>query len=128
MSYMKLIQLLCIMALMLQFAQGGEPEPRFLSHEEVLKELAKSGLKSSLIEEPLSKVGKEHEKNLVPLNEFLPASDLKALETGREKSLVMGVPSDAPKEVDLRHRDTPIKKQDNGKCTAYSLTAGIEST
>jgi C1A family cysteine protease len=31
-------------------------------------------------------------------------------------------------EVDLRHRDTPIKSQDNGKCSAYAGVAAMENT
>jgi hypothetical protein len=76
----------------------------------------------------LDKDALSRQNNLVPMEVLLPKGVIQTLDAKRIKSLVSGMPSDAPKEVDLRSRDTAIKHQDDGKCTAYSLTAALENT
>lgn len=112
-----------LMGCLLGTAHGTESE--FLTRKEVLSLLNQP---EPLIEKSLDKGALEREKNLVPMVELLPPGEMLKLDSGLEKSLVTGVPKDAPKEVDLRHRSTVIKSQDNGKCTSYGLTAGLEST
>jgi C1A family cysteine protease len=64
---------------------------------------------------------------LIPLNEFFPVDSLKEF---KAKKLEKGNPAMyAPRmEVDMREKDTAIKDQDNGKCTAFAGAAAMEST
>jgi len=107
------------------------PTPPYLSRSEILALLKASTVKSmGLVQSDpkLTKEAKEHEKNLIPPSDFLPPAELKKLDASLQKSFVLGgVPNGAPLEVDLRLRDTAPKSQDNGKCTAYALTAAMES-
>lgn len=100
-------------------------EPGFLTRNEILLDLSKP---EPLLEKTLDADAQERLKNLIPHDKLLPPGELSEIESGVKSGLVEGVPENAPKQVDLRHRSTPVKSQWNGTCTAFGLTAGLENT
>jgi hypothetical protein len=98
------------------------PHPTFLTREEVFQELRAYETKNAVTDAPLTPEEKERESHLIPNKDFLV--DLPRA----EKSFLPTDIKDAPPSVDLRGRDTPIKSQDDGKCTAFSGTAAVENT
>lgn len=94
---------------------------QYMSKEEVLKEYQKTKTTEAIKASPLTNEAKLRQQNLIPLSVFfdkkeqvIPQKLIKAIEI---KS-----------EIDLRNRDSsPIKSQDNGKCTAFSGVAIMEN-
>lgn len=95
-----------------------------MSMDEVVKEY--NLLKNQKLEmaEPLTEQDKARAKNLIPMDKFLPESK-KAVRVRKQMSFPANMA--LPNMIDLRYRDTPIKSQDNGKCTGYSGVAAIEN-
>lgn len=93
----------------------------YMSKEAIIKELKVKRDSKSLVAESLDDKAKEREKNLISkedLLRFLPkVTQVKAL----------APTSKVDDSVDLRDRDTSVKSQDNGKCSAYGGVAVIEN-
>lgn len=95
----------------------------YLSRDEVLKELKISSEKV-FMDEPLSKEALIRRSHLIPHKEFL-----KGLPTVNKSFMgnVSELDKDLPDEIDWRGRDSDIKHQDDGKCTAYSIVGAAEA-
>lgn len=129
---------LFVFVLFISVSRSGEPRsPKWgfiqlktgLTRAEFLSELEKP---EALVPDESSGGAKgvlERELHLIPDNLFIPTSERHLVDPGSSQELVSeGVPKDAPLEVDLSTRGTPVKKQDDGKCSAFGLTAAIENT
>src|ERR1035437_3164564 len=67
--------------------------------------------------------------SLVPLDQLIPADVRDRID--RRKNLGQGSRLELPAVstgVDLRYRDTTVKKQFGGTCTAFGLVAAMENT
>lgn len=100
-----------------------ESPPFYMSRQEVLDEVKALSKRKATMDQPLDVRGLAREHNLIPDAEFLKGVPSPVKGFAKEE-----ISKDAPLSVDLRHRDTPVKSQDNGKCTAYAGTAAIENT
>jgi C1A family cysteine protease len=136
--------LFVLMLFILSSCSSIEPQPNpisappsevkkvtFLAKEEVFAlykavKTKKSQIKSTQMDEKATL----RLSRLIPLVDFFPKSSMKQLTKAWKKSINKNDPFDYAQQekVDLRDRDTPIKDQDDGKCTAFSGTAAIEST
>jgi C1A family cysteine protease len=102
-------------------AKKGEPKPVYMSKAEIIAEVsALSKTKALQASEQYSPADLERLNNLID-NRIFFGQRIK-----HKKNKPMQFKGLA--EVDLRHRDTPVKAQDNGKCSAYAGVAAIENT
>lgn len=97
----------------------------YMPKEDVLKEMEKFS-EDSVMDEPLTVEDREREKHLVPDNEFISKKEQAKMMNFMSEQ-VQGSYPEGVLEVDLRSRDSEIKHQDDGKCTAYAGTAALEN-
>lgn len=102
--------------------------PVFLTQLEISEQLASANSPDSQMEEaPATEEYKKHVDKLIPMEDFLPSSDLASLKKAPKSFSVKAAPQ-PHNGVDLRYRDTSVKSQNNGYCSAFALVAGYEST
>lgn len=99
----------------------NENQDQYMTREEVLEEA--SALENSKeMDGPLTEEEKLRESNLIPDEVLL--KDVPSL----PKSLLSDdIPDNAPLEISLLSRNTPVKQQVNGRCSAYGLVATVEN-
>lgn len=103
--------------------------PTFLTKEEIVSEFKLLNENDVKDDAKLSAEDKDRLGHLIDEYEFFTDEQVKELIDERNKIPAhVEIKEIAKKEVDLRYRDTPIKSQDNGKCTSYAGVAGIENT
>ena len=105
-----------------QEMSAPETASNFMTKAEIFSELKeKSSLK--YMDSPLTEADKERLGKLIEPDIFF-AHEKSVVETKSQKDSSF----QGSAEVDLRSRDTSVKSQDNGKCTAYAGVAAIENT
>lgn len=97
---------------------------QFMTDTELNKEFSRVSKLESIFK--LNPEGKKHLQNLIPTSTFFDAKSREELQK-LEKVEFNPQSGEIKPEVDLRQYDTPVKSQDNGKCTAYSLMAILEN-
>jgi C1A family cysteine protease len=116
--------------------KAGATGSAFLSKSAVFALIKANSSKGSQIKsEPFSEKELSRASHLIPLDELFPAAKMKALNLKFKQHKAMKIMESGESdlytprgEVDLRDHDTPVKDQDNSKCTAFAGTAAIEST
>lgn len=89
----------------------------FMGLEEIKEEMNSPSIEESSI---LTVEERERESQLIPLDEFWDEEP--ALDNNSTSSVL-----NLKQSVDLRHRDTSVKKQWNGTCTTYAGVALMEN-
>lgn len=95
----------------------------YFTRDEVLKSLRESSEKV-FMDEPLDKEALIRKSHLIPDKIFLKGI------SSVNKSFMGNITErikDLPLSIDWRSRDSAVKKQDDGKCTAFSLTSAVEN-
>lgn len=110
----------------LEYKEVKITAPRYMTRQEVQRELQAMKTRKAVMDEPLTPEEKAREANLIPDKDFINLEKSSALVKGVPKKSEKADPN-LPAQVDYRFRDTPIKHQDNGKCTAFSGVAGMEN-
>jgi C1A family cysteine protease len=113
--------------------QKSQPIVKFMEKDQIFAELnAMSKTKYLQKDDQLTDADKERLKKLIDLNNFFPKGVIKKLEKQKKlkfQSANKNAKEYAPQmQVDMRYRDTPIKSQDDGKCTAFAGAAAMENT
>ncbi len=106
---------------------------KYMEKNQIFSELAAMQKTKFLQQDTqLTDADKERLKTLINLNDFFPKNTKKNLDK-QLKMRMKSVQKDGKEyatqvQVDLRGRDTSIKSQDDGKCTAFAGVAAIENT
>lgn len=101
-----------------------EPSPaasKFMNRDEIMEQINAFTEKDEM-DGPLTEEEKKRESNLIPDKVFLNDMPSQIKSFTREE-----ITAADPDQVDLRYRDTKVKSQDNGKCTAFAGVAAMEN-
>lgn len=98
---------------------------QYMSEEEIQNEFSNLSQARAMMDTNLSDAAKARLNNMKPLNVFVSPTTRKTLKSTYKPLTYRNMM--AVSSADLRHRDTSVKSQDNGKCTAFSGTALIEN-
>lgn len=99
---------------------------QYMSKEEVLNEYERvQNQPQELLDVPLTEVEEQRAANLIPMKQFV--DEIKRHKKENNFKYTASFVTKTPSSVDWRSRDTSVKSQDNGKCSSYSLVAGLEN-
>lgn len=103
---------------MIEVVEVIPPSP-YMTKNEIIKEMMND--QKGFMDEPLTAKEKEREKNLNPDSLFMPKGQKTMGEFSEKEAQTL------PQEVDLRHRDSPIRSQNNGLCSAFAGTSAMNN-
>jgi len=118
----------CAVYFMAHLTGCSKSSDPYLSNEDIVKQMKDSSNESSERSSvDTDEMGRK--ANLVPLEDLF-GKDLKEIKNRKKQDKILMKANLVEKErlgADFRNRDTPIKSQWNGTCSAFSGVAGLEN-